>query len=170
MAGMSKWVPWTLVERAVYWPALFASVLVLGCASQSEETKQQLDSLNERILILQNDRDRLVERVDALEKHGGPVVPTSPVVTLPTRPALKVVHLAPETSEASNVEAESVAAPSSEVANAAHEPSEATSEQTSEATGQRPGASAAESGQRVVLYGEGHVSGVRDLSNQESPQ
>lgn len=75
--------------------------LGLGCSSQSLETKRQLETLNERMLILQNDRDRLVERVDALEAQV--VKPKREPDELadsvsPERPPLRVVHLEPATA------------------------------------------------------------------------
>src|SRR5690606_24298199 len=63
---------------------------------QSAETARQVELMSERLLILQNDRDRLVERVDALEANALASRSTRDRVgDTPTRPALKVVKLVP---------------------------------------------------------------------------
>lgn len=72
----------------------------VGCAGQSAETDRQLAKMNERLMVLQNDRDRLMERVDALESQKPEVRPESNDAeassgTLATRPRLKIVRLEP---------------------------------------------------------------------------
>src|SRR5690606_1944124 len=73
-------------------------VATFGCSGQTAETKRQLDTLNERLLSLQNDRDRLMERVDALEARGSRPEAVSSDAAVPAvsgRPSLKVVRLEP---------------------------------------------------------------------------
>lgn len=116
--------------------------LVVGCSGTSAETKRQLDSLNERLLILQNDRDRLVERVDALESqvsHDGrsPEGSDEQVSNgAGGRPALKVVRLEPAPPSAADQPPSPEAAPEPAAGQGVDEP-------------------------KVVLYGEGGTSGVR---------
>lgn len=123
--------------------------LSLGCSSQSAETKRQLETLNERLLILQNDRDRLVERVDALEaqqaKPQREMDDESAATATGTRPLLKVVRLEPATGGAGETSANAAKSPSNEAAVAPVEVA--------------GGPSAGEP--QVVLYGEGSTSGVR---------
>lgn len=127
--------------------------MALGCSSQSAETKRQLETLNERMLILQNDRDRLVERVDALEAQlGRPSDDTEQAdaeAGPPGRPPLKVVRLEPTPD--SDAEARSPAP--------AKEPGRDQSEPASGAGSQAAGVGPDEP--KVVLYGEGTTSGVR---------
>ena len=159
---MAKWLNW----RLQVWILVAAGGLGLGCAGQTEETKRQLDLLNERMLILQNDRDRLVERVDALEQRHGSKVSVAPQSSAPTRPALKVVRLEPEGVEFDESDdSDEPNAPSGAKANSAPMNPTAATESVSEHPGVAP---AAEAAQRVVLYGEGQTSGVRESVNQES--
>lgn len=155
---MAKCVTRTLNGRARLW--VMVAGFGFGCASQTDETKRQLETLNERILILQNDRDRLVERVDALEQHGGRPVAVAPVSAATTRPMLTVVRLAPEVED-KQTQPEA----------AANEPTASESEPgaTVELPSEHPALAPAESPQRVVLYGEGQVSGVREPKIQELP-
>lgn len=123
--------------------------LSLGCSSQSAETKRQLETLNERLLILQNDRDRLVERVDALEsqltKPAGETDAPAAASGSGVRPLLKVVRLEPTPVAESEAPANAAKAAPSPGAPVAVEVAE--------------GPSSSEP--QVVLYGEGSTSGVR---------
>lgn len=124
--------------------------LSLGCSSQSAETKRQLETLNERLLILQNDRDRLVERVDALEaqltKPAGETGASTTASGNGVRPLLKVVRLEPSPAAGGETPVDaSKAAPSPAGSPASVEVAE----------GPSP------SEPQVVLYGEGSTSGVR---------
>lgn len=82
------------------WPTI--ALGAMGCAGQSSETERQLQRMQERVAILQNERDRLDERVSALEQqqdlllHERAQTQTS---SLLQRPALKVVRLEPEAAE-----------------------------------------------------------------------
>jgi len=75
-------------------------VLATGCASQSSKTRKELDVLNEKIAILQNERDRLEERLGALEQQQQVMAKPQPQGVLPGRPPLKVVTLEPEPAPA----------------------------------------------------------------------
>jgi hypothetical protein len=71
---------------------------VTGCAGQSAETEKHLQSIQDKISILQNERDRLDERVSALEQQQE-VLMTNARAGQPLideRPPLKVVRLAPD--------------------------------------------------------------------------
>jgi hypothetical protein len=161
MERMAKCVTRTLDWRAGFWIVVATGGIGFGCASQSEETKHQLDTLNERILILQNDRDRLVERVDALEQHQVPGVQVTSMPSAPSRPSLKVVHLSPPATDPSADEKTEAAADTESV-----QPDRSV---VAEAPTEQPVVPSADTTQRVVLYGEGQVSGVREPGSQELP-
>ena len=159
-------------------PRVLARLLlpVLGaafaaCSHQSAETARQLELMNERLLILQNDRDRLVERVDALEVNATAssreVVPAREAT--PTRAPLKVVKLIPS-PENEQTAADAQAGPGAE--GAASE-GVALKGATGGVRGETAPASAvgsnAESESTVVLFGEGAVSGVRSRETGEQP-
>lgn len=82
--------------------ALATTVLGLsglfGCAGQNNQTKQQLEALEDRIAILQNERDRLDERVSSLEQQQRVLMTAA--ATQPSgaaeRPPLRVIRLSPE--------------------------------------------------------------------------
>jgi hypothetical protein len=157
---MAKCVTRKLQWRSRVWVMVAASGFGLGCASQSDDAKRQLESLNERILILQNDRDRLVERVDALEQHHDPALP-APVAVTPTRPTLKIVRLEPQTPDQETSDQQAVADEANTNRGSEQTPIVESSEQQN--------TTPIEPTQRVVLYGEGKVSGVREHANQELP-
>ncbi|HEX2736386.1 MAG TPA: hypothetical protein VHM70_32510 [Polyangiaceae bacterium] len=87
---------------------------VAGCAGSSSETARQLERMQERIAILQNERDRLDERVTALEQHQEDAQAATTAQTKGNaanqRPSLRVVTLQPETEEAEPKEHEPSAA------------------------------------------------------------
>jgi hypothetical protein len=91
---------------------------VAGCAGQSSETERQLQRIQERVAILQNERDRFDERLIALEQQQDlwrAERGHAASATLSQRPALKVVRLEPEQSGAPAAENEPRAAnPSAE--------------------------------------------------------
>ena len=67
-----------------------------GCAGQVSETDRQLQRLQERVAILQNERDRLDERRQALEQQRElwlHQAPASEARAELQRPPLKVVRL-----------------------------------------------------------------------------
>lgn len=117
-----------------------------GCSGQTAETKRQLETLNERLLILQNDRDRLAERVDALEARISrpevAVAEESPAAAA-GRPSLKVVRLEPTPG----------VTPGELGAEVLGEQSQPASPSPTMNTGSDE--------PKVVLYGEGTSSGVR---------
>jgi hypothetical protein len=69
-----------------------------GCASQSSDTRLQLQRINERVAILQNERDRLDERLNAVEAQQDLLLADRRKAELrgQERPALKLVRLEPE--------------------------------------------------------------------------
>ncbi len=84
-----------LISAVSITPFLCCS-LSFGCASQSEKTRKELDLVNEKIAILQNERDRLEERLGALEQQQALATKPQPQGVLPGRPPLKVVTLEPD--------------------------------------------------------------------------
>jgi hypothetical protein len=72
---------------------------LLGCSSGLDGVEKRLSSMHEEITKLQNQNDRLVERVDAMElraaKGAAPARPASSSATS-ERPSLKVVKVVPE--------------------------------------------------------------------------
>lgn len=130
--------------------------LSVGCAGQSEDTKRQLVSMNERLVVLQNDRDRLMERVDALESRVPSLGPTQDEVAAPnvspSRPPLKVVRLEPTMEDGARPDV------STETQTRAEDSPEGSSTATPLAA---PTPAEASSEAKVVLYGEGTTSGVR---------
>ncbi len=72
---------------------------LLGCSSGLEGVQKHLSSMQDEITRLQNQNDRLVERVDAMEIKGPKSVPAgkSPAAAAGSeRPSLKVVKVVPE--------------------------------------------------------------------------
>lgn len=142
-------------------PALLLT-FVLGCSTacshQRAETARQLELMNERLLILQNDRDRLVERVDALEaratERAAAPEPAGPAVA--SRPPLKVIKLHPS-GEADEL-------PPAVAGTAADELSSKADDGASALPATAPA-----NEPRVVLYGEGPASGVRAVAAGEEP-
>jgi hypothetical protein len=131
--------------------------LSIGCAGQSEDTKRQLVSMNERLVVLQNDRDRLMERVDALEsRFPSPGVRQDEAATphvAPARPPLKIVRLEPAPEGvAAEASAEREPAP---VDSPVAPPAQTTASEVSHEP-------------KVVLYGEGTTSGVRSSAEGAS--
>ncbi len=73
--------------------------VVVGCAGQSEQTKKEIQGLQDRVAILQNERDRLDERLSALEQQQQILMTSAksePAVANDGRPPLRVVRLSPE--------------------------------------------------------------------------
>lgn len=163
---MAKCGTRTLYGCARWWCLLVAVGLGWGCSGQSDATKRQLELLNERVLILQNDRDRLVERVDALEQHTVAAPPSVAMAQPHARPRLKVVHLAPDntvseerTSDDGDNAASEASVPDGEKAEASSDTGDALPNVAQRDTNLEQ--------ERVVLYGEGQSSGVRQPSSQE---
>lgn len=79
------------------WLALGA---LLGCSSGLEGVEKRLSSMQDEITRLQNQNDRLVERVDAMEVKQAKVTAPTPKAGTPSttseRPTLKVVKVVPE--------------------------------------------------------------------------
>jgi hypothetical protein len=76
---------------------------LLGCSSGLEGVQKRLSTMQDEITRLQNQNDRLVERVDAMEVREAKVAPagksrpTAPASASGSeRPSLKVVKVVPE--------------------------------------------------------------------------
>lgn len=87
-----------------------ASLGAVGCAGQNDRTRQQLEALEDRIAILQNERDRLDERLSALEQQQQVLV--SAAANQPQaaaeRPPLRVIRLSPQAAPAPEATGERV--------------------------------------------------------------
>ncbi len=77
--------------------------LISGCATSSDAIEKKLSTLREEIQKLQNENDRVSERLEAIElRQARDEAKTSEVKTakeesgVVTRPRLKVLHLSPE--------------------------------------------------------------------------
>lgn len=79
---------------------LTATLLTAGCAAQSPTYERKLADLREKLLILQNDRDRLEERLKALERRQNALVVAQGKSVAPRqeRRPLKVLRLSPDDS------------------------------------------------------------------------
>ncbi len=72
---------------------------VLGCAGQSEQTKKEIQGLQDRVAILQNERDRFDERLSALEQQQQILMSAAKASVVPAAnetPPLRVVRLTPQ--------------------------------------------------------------------------
>jgi cell division septum initiation protein DivIVA len=74
---------------------------LLGCSSGLEGVQKRLSSMQDEITRLQNQNDRLVERVDAMEVREAKAAPTgksraATAAAASERPTLKVVKVVPE--------------------------------------------------------------------------
>ena len=76
---------------------------LLGCSSGLEGVQKRLSSMQDEITRLQNQNDRLVERVDAMEVRDAKATPagksrpaTQAAAAASERPSLKVVKVVPE--------------------------------------------------------------------------
>jgi hypothetical protein len=82
--------------------ALVVCLSLLGCSSGLEGVEKRLSSMQDEIVRLQNQNDRLVERVDAMEVRDAKAAradkPAAAAKATPTseRPSLKVVKVLPE--------------------------------------------------------------------------
>jgi outer membrane murein-binding lipoprotein Lpp len=74
--------------------------LLVGCSSGLEGVDKRLSALQDEITKLQNQNDRLVERVDAMEvqqaKADRAAKPANSAPAASERPTLKVVKVLPE--------------------------------------------------------------------------
>jgi hypothetical protein len=70
-----------------------------GCAGAHEATAKQVSALQDKVAILQNERDRLDERLSALEEQQRVLVADRrgeiPTPNAESRPLLEVVRLEP---------------------------------------------------------------------------
>jgi hypothetical protein len=72
----------------------FGALLGTACAAQSPTLEKQVAEMQDKVLILQNERDRMEERIAALEQtRRRPARQGSPNTS--TRPRLKVVRVEP---------------------------------------------------------------------------
>lgn len=88
-------------------PVLFA-LLFVACTAKNPAYEKEFAQLNENIVILQSERDRLEERIAVLEaerEHALRDRPRAP--TALERPRLKVVQLAPPDDQPAQNAAES---------------------------------------------------------------
>lgn len=94
-------VAMTLTPQALFLGCL-AALGPIGCSSGLEGVEKRLGSMQDEITKLQNQNDRLVERVDAMEvreakaEKAAKAAGTSTVATASERPNLKVVKVVPE--------------------------------------------------------------------------
>lgn len=77
-----------------------AVALLGGCSSGLEGVDKRLSAMQDEIVRIQNQNDRLVERLDAMEsrqaKAESAAKPAAPVAGVSERPSLKVVKVVPE--------------------------------------------------------------------------
>lgn len=74
---------------------LALSLLVPACTAKNAGYERQLARLNENVLILQHERDRLEERIAVLESERVAPRQSEPAEGTLERPPLKVVQLEP---------------------------------------------------------------------------
>lgn len=76
-----------------------AALGLFGCSSGLEGVEKRLSTMQDEITRLQNQNDRLVERVDAIEVRDAKAVRSgkpAPAASNNERPSLKVVKVVPE--------------------------------------------------------------------------
>jgi hypothetical protein len=79
--------------------ALLLAPLSFGCSSGLEGVEKRLSSMQDEITRLQNQNDRLVERVDAMEARATarpPAAQTPRAAEVSERPSLRVVKVVPD--------------------------------------------------------------------------
>ena len=79
--------------------ACLVAVCLAGCSSGLEGVEKKLSSMQDEIMKLQNQNDRLVERVDAMEvadAHAARAKPAAKQPSASERPSLKVVKVVPD--------------------------------------------------------------------------
>jgi TolA-binding protein len=79
--------------------------VISGCATNSEAIEKKLSSLREEIQKLQNENDRMSERLEAIElrqareeAESAEAKNAKEAPAVVTRPRLKVLHLSPESA------------------------------------------------------------------------
>jgi cell division septum initiation protein DivIVA len=92
-----------LVPKALTLGCCLSLGVLLGCSSGLEGVQKRLSSMQDEITRLQNQNDRLVERVDAMEVREAKTPPAGKArLAAPSsaaaseRPSLKVVKVVPE--------------------------------------------------------------------------
>lgn len=88
-----------LLRISVVVTSVLPWLAVSGCASQNTETRRQMQRLNEQVAILQNERDRLDERVAALEAQQQVLLEARKPKADAARPALELVRLQPTAAD-----------------------------------------------------------------------
>jgi hypothetical protein len=78
-----------------------AAACLTGCSSGLEGVEKRLSSMQDEITKLQNQNDRLVERIDAMEVRDAKTAPApakgaAPAAAVTERPSLKVVKVVPD--------------------------------------------------------------------------
>ena len=94
--------------RVVIGSIFTAILLIPGCAAQSPTYEKKLADLREKLLIMQNDRDRFAERLTALERRHDELVTAQgkSVVPRQERRPLKVLRLSPDAQNEPKSESE----------------------------------------------------------------
>lgn len=76
------------------------AALLGGCSSGLEGVDKRLSAMQDEIVKVQNQNDRLVERIDAMEARQAKTESSAPPAAVaaagPERPSLKVVKVVPE--------------------------------------------------------------------------
>ena len=89
-----------LEPKALMLGGSLAAALLGGCSSGLDGVDKRLSAMQDEIVKVQNQNDRLVERVDAMEarqaKSESSAKPPPPAVGSSERPSLKVVKVLPE--------------------------------------------------------------------------
>jgi hypothetical protein len=90
-------------QRTSIWTAgvCVAACAMLGCSSGLEGVNKRLSTMQDEIMRLQNQNDRLVERVDAMEVRDAKARAEKPAAVASAspsseRPSLKVVKVVPD--------------------------------------------------------------------------
>ncbi|HYP88421.1 MAG TPA: hypothetical protein VEQ59_09710 [Polyangiaceae bacterium] len=89
-----------LEPKALMLGGALGVALLGGCSSGLDGVDKRLSAMQDEIAKVQNQNDRLVERLDAVElrqaKSEVAAKPSAPVVSSSERPSLKVVKVVPE--------------------------------------------------------------------------
>jgi hypothetical protein len=89
-----------LEPKAVMLGGALAATLLSGCSSGLEGVDKRLSAMQDEIVKVQNQNDRLVERIDAMEarqaKSEASAKPAALAASSSERPSLKVVKVLPE--------------------------------------------------------------------------
>jgi len=97
-AGIYDPAAMKLEPKALMLGGALAAALLGGCSSGLEGVDKRLSAMQDEIVKVQNQNDRLVERIDAMEARQAKSETTArpAVATSSERPSLKVVKVLPE--------------------------------------------------------------------------